>query len=250
MVKGQDLQPSGSPIGLGALNLTFRGDMWISKVPYDRLRLTGVINTVRGTYNFQGRRFEILRDGTVRFDGLDELNPSLDITTQRVIQAVTANVNIKGTFRKPEIVMTSIPPLERSRHPRAHCLQSAAQSAGRGLASVGRATGTGIGDRCGRGGSCHSPLPGLSTSTRSRSSTLPDDAGAAELTVGQQVGPNLYVKVQQGIGDQSQTNLILIRADAVAGGCGRMCCKGRARSSSCFQRLQGSGADLLFFFSY
>jgi hypothetical protein len=33
VVKGQDLQPSGSPIGLGALNLTFRGDMWISKVP-------------------------------------------------------------------------------------------------------------------------------------------------------------------------------------------------------------------------
>jgi autotransporter translocation and assembly factor TamB len=81
-------------------------------------------------------------------------------------------------------------------------------------------------------------------------STVPEDAGAAELTVGQQVGPNLYVKVQQGIGDQSQTNLILeyeltrwlrLRTNVL---------QGSSTQQQLFQRLQGSGADLLFFFSY
>ncbi len=249
VVKGQDLQPSGSPIGLGALNLTFRGDMWISKVPYDRMRLTGVINTVRGTYNFQGRRFEILRDGTVRFDGLDELNPSLDITTQRVIQAVTANVNIKGTFRKPEIVMTSIPPLEEADILALIVFNQPLNQLGEGSqASVAQraqalATGAAVGQLS------QSIARALNIDTF-EISTLPDDAGAAELTVGQQVGPNLYVKVQQGIGDQSQTNLILeyeltrwlrLRTNVL---------QGSSTQQQLFQRLQGSGADLLFFFSY
>jgi TamB, inner membrane protein subunit of TAM complex len=248
-VKGQDLQPSGSPIGLGALNLTFRGDMWISKVPYDRMRLTGVINTVRGTYNFQGRRFEILRDGTVRFDGLDELNPTLDITTQRVIQAVTANVNIKGTFRKPEIVMTSIPPLEEADILALIVFNQPLNQLGEGSqASVAQraqamATGAAVGQLS------QSIARALNIDTF-EISTLPDDAGAAELTVGQQVGPNLYVKVQQGIGDQSQTNLILeyeltrwlrLRTNVL---------QGSSTQQQLFQRLQGSGADLLFFFSY
>ena len=56
------------------------------------VRLVGTVNTVRGHYDFQGRRFDILRDGTVRFTGLDDLDPTLDIRTQRVIQAVTAYV--------------------------------------------------------------------------------------------------------------------------------------------------------------
>ena len=37
----------------------------------------------------------------------------------------------------------------------------------------------------------------------------PDTGSTAELTVGQQLGQNLYVKVQQGIGDNSQTNFVL-----------------------------------------
>jgi autotransporter translocation and assembly factor TamB len=249
VVKGQDLQPSGSPIGLGALNLTFRGDMWISKVPYDRVRLTGVINTVRGTYNFQGRRFEILRDGTVRFDGLDELNPTLDITTQRVIQAVTANVNIKGTFRKPEIVMTSIPPLEEADILALIVFNQPLNQLGEGSqASVAQraqalATGAAVGQ-------LSQSIARVLNIDTFEISTLPDDAGAAELTVGQQVGPNLYVKVQQGIGDQSQTNLILeyeltrwlrLRTNVL---------QGSSTQQQLFQRVQGSGADLLFFFSY
>ena len=37
----------------------------------------------------------------------------------------------------------------------------------------------------------------------------PENGGGPEVTIGQQVGQNLYVKVEQGIGDASQTNFIL-----------------------------------------
>ena len=78
--------------------------------------LVGVVNTVRGTYDFQGRRFEILRDGTVRFDGepVNEMDPLLDIRTRRIISGVEARVNVRGTLKQPEIVLSSTPPLEQA----------------------------------------------------------------------------------------------------------------------------------------
>ena len=97
VVKANDLRAPGAPIGLGALNVTLGGDLWISKTPWDQVRLVGTVNTVRGNYDFQGRRFDILRDGTVRFEGTDDLDPALDVRTQRIIQAVTANGELRGT---------------------------------------------------------------------------------------------------------------------------------------------------------
>jgi translocation and assembly module TamB len=78
----------------------------------------------------------------------------------------------------------------------------------------------------------------------------PENGGSPELTVGEQIGQNLFVKIQQGIGDQSQTNFILeyeltkwlrFRTNVL---------QGSSTSAQLFQRVQGSGADLLFFFSY
>jgi translocation and assembly module TamB len=80
--------------------------------------------------------------------------------------------------------------------------------------------------------------------------TASDSGAGAQLTIGQQLGQNLYVKVEQGVGDQSQTNVILeyeltkwlrLRTNVLQGSSTQM---------NLFQRQQGSGADLLFFFSY
>ena len=58
------------------------------------------------------------------------------------------------------------------------------------------------------------------------------------------------MKVEQGIGDQSQTNFILeyeltrwlrLRTNVL---------QGASTQQQLFQRAQGSGVDLLFFFSY
>jgi translocation and assembly module TamB len=249
VVRGSDLQAGDSPVGLGSLNLTLGGDLWASKSPYDQLRLTGTVNTVRGTYQFQGRRFDILRDGTVRFDGLDEIDPALDIKTQRVIQAVTATVNIRGRLSKPEMMLSSTPPLEEADILALIVFNQPINQLGEGqqisLAQRAQALATGV------------VASQLATSIGNalgvdlfEISTAPDSGAAAEITVGQQVGQNLYVKLQQGVGDQSQTNFILeyelarwlrLRTNVL---------QGSSTQQLLFQRAQGSGADLIFFFTY
>ncbi len=83
MIKANDLRSPGTPIGLGSLNVTLGGDLTVHKAPWDQPRLYGDVTTIRGNYDFQGRRFEILRDGRVRFEGTDGINPALDLRTQR-----------------------------------------------------------------------------------------------------------------------------------------------------------------------
>jgi TamB, inner membrane protein subunit of TAM complex len=249
VVKGQNLQPSGSLIGLGSVNLTLGGDLWADKAPYDLLRLTGTVNTVRGTYDFQGRRFEILRDGTVRFEGLDELDPALDIKTQRVIQAVTANVNIRGRLSKPEIVLSSTPPLEEADIMALIVFNQPMNQLGEGqqisLAQRAQALATGA-----LVGQLSRSIGTLLNVDLFEISAAPDNGATAQVTVGQQLGQNLYVKLQQGVGDQNQTNFILeyeltkwlrLRSNIV---------QGSSTQQQLFQRVQGTGADLLFFFSY
>ena len=116
VVRASELRTPGSPISLGAMNITLGGDMRATKEPRQQIALVGAVNTVRGNYDFQGRRFEILRDGTIRFDNapLNEMDPLLDIRTRRMIQGVEARVNVRGTLKQPEIVLTSTPPLEQA----------------------------------------------------------------------------------------------------------------------------------------
>jgi hypothetical protein len=70
------------------------------------------------------------------------------------------------------------------------------------------------------------------------------------LTIGQQVGQHLYLKVEQGVGSQSQTNFILeyeltnwlrLQTNVL---------QGSNTQQMLFQRAHGTGIDLLFFFSY
>ena len=77
-----------------------------------------------------------------------------------------------------------------------------------------------------------------------------EGGGGAQLTIGEQVGPNLYVKVQQGVGDQSQTNFILEYQLANWLRLQTNFLQGASVQQQLFQRVQDSGADLLFFFSY
>jgi len=70
------------------------------------------------------------------------------------------------------------------------------------------------------------------------------------VTIGQQVGQNLYIRVQQGVGDQAMTNFILeydltewlrLQTNVI---------NGSNVQQSLFRRAQSTGADLIFFFSY
>ena len=249
VVKADDLKAPGAPIGLGALLITLGGDLYVSKVPYDQIRITGAVNTVRGHYDFQGRRFDILRDGTVHFDGLDDLDPALDIRTQRVIQAVTANVNVRGTLKQPEIVLSSTPPLEQADILSLIVFNQPLNSVGEGqqISLIQRAQAMATGAVASQFAKSIGNALNLD---EFEINMAPEQGGGPQLTVGQQVGENLYVKVEQGIGEIGQTNFILeyeltkwlrLRTNVL---------QGSSTQASLFQRQQGSGADLLFFFSY
>ena len=249
VVKADDLKAPGAPIGLGALLVTLGGDLYVSKAPWDQIRLTGAVNTVRGHYDFQGRRFDILRDGTVRFDGLDDLDPTLDIRTERVIQAVTANVNVRGTLKQPEIVLSSTPPLEQADILSLIVFNQPLNSVGEGqqISLMQRAQAMATGAVASQFAKSIGNALNLD---EFEINMAPEQGGGPQVTVGQQLGENLYVKVQQSIGEIGQTNFILeyeltkwlrLRTNVL---------QGSSTQASLFQRQQGSGADLLFFFSY
>ena len=143
VIKSSDLRTGSAPIGLGAVNLTLGGDLRATKARNQSVRLTGSVNTVRGTYQFQSRQFTILRDGSVRFDAdpIDRLNPELDIRTQRIIQGVQANADIRGTLQRPADSADQRAPTRTRRHPRADRLQPAGQPARRRAAVVAQRAG-------------------------------------------------------------------------------------------------------------
>ena len=249
VIKAADFTTPGAPIGLGAMNLTVGGDLRATKEPGGKPQLVGSINIVRGFYEFQGRRFDILRDSSLRFDGVDPLQPTLDIRAQRVIQAVTANVNVRGTLDKPEIVLTSTPPLEQADILSLIVFNQPINELGEGqqvsLAQRAQALATGA-----IAGELSKSIEHTLKLSEFEINTAPESGGAAQVTLGQQVGQNLYVKLQQGIGDQSQTNFIIEYELAKWLRLQTNVLQGSSTQQQLFQRMQGSGVNALFFFSY
>ena len=117
VLRGQELRPAG-PTGaaLGAMNVTVGGDVRLLKKPAEPIVVLGTVQTVRGTYEFQGRRFDLVRGGQIRFIGETEINPLIDITATRLIPntGVEARVHVTGSLKVPELELTSNPPLEES----------------------------------------------------------------------------------------------------------------------------------------
>jgi autotransporter translocation and assembly factor TamB len=110
---GNDVQvTAGTPIGLGSFNIRAIGDLYLYKDPAQQLYVTGSLDSVTGTYAFQGRRFDIDPTSSINFHG--DLNPDLYVTVGRVISGVDARVTISGPLSAPELRLSSTPPLEPS----------------------------------------------------------------------------------------------------------------------------------------
>jgi TamB, inner membrane protein subunit of TAM complex len=114
VLRGRDMHASFSRIGLGDMNITVGGDLRIRKAPAGLPDVIGTVTVVRGFYDFQGRRFEVLRDSQIRFQGSRPIDPALQVDAQRVISGVTAIVNIRGTARQPQVRLSSTPPLDEA----------------------------------------------------------------------------------------------------------------------------------------
>ncbi len=251
VVKADDLQVGDSPVGLGKVNLTLGGDLNVAAAPGKPITLVGQVNTVRGFYDYQGRRFTILRDGKVQFQGdtITNLDPALDVTGERMIQAVTVHVNVRGRLRQPKIELTSTPPQEQ-----ADIL--ALIIVNPPLNELGEGQQLSLAQRAGSiaAGAVTNQLTGSIANSLNLDqfeiNLAPDSGSTAELTVGQQLGQNLYVKVQQGIGDNSQTNFVLeyeftkwlrLQTNVI---------QGAESQQQLFQRVKSTGADLVFTFQF
>jgi translocation and assembly module TamB len=166
-----------------------------------------------------------------------------------VIQAVTARVNIRGTLRKPEIVLSSIPPLEDADILALIVFNQQLNQLGEGqqISLAQRAQALAAGAVASRIATSVGNRLGLD---QFEITTAPPSGAAAEVTVGQQVGRNLYVKLEQAVGGETQTNLILeyelekwlrLRTNVL---------EGTSSQQQLFQHTQDSGADLIIFFSF
>lgn len=251
VVKARDLKTNQSAFGAGALNVTVGGDIKVLKDAGQQIRLLGVVNTVRGTYDFQGRRFEILRDGRIRFEGNTEINPDLDITAQRIISGVEARVHIGGSMIQPELQLSSRPPLEEADILSLIVFGAPVNSLGEGqqvsLASRAGALATGF------------VASSLAESINSaleldvfEIQTTSDESGATgSVTLGEQLGHGLFVKFRQGFGAQPTSEFILeyeltdfLRLQ------GAIAENGGAAQRQMMRRVERGGLDLIFFFSY
>jgi autotransporter translocation and assembly factor TamB len=251
VVKASDLGGADRLVGLGSINLTLGGDLNVAKKPGEPLALVGNVNTVRGFYDFQGRRFTIERDGIVQFEGepVDRLNPRLSVSAERVISAVTARVTIGGRFRRPELTLSSTPPLDPSdilalivfNQPLNELGANAQQSVTRRAGELAAGVVT---------GQLTNSIASSLKLDQFEINLAPNGGSAADLTIGQQVSGNLYVRVQQGLGQRSQTNVILEYEFAKWLRLQTNVQEGANAQQQLFQRVQSTGADLVFTFSF
>jgi translocation and assembly module TamB len=73
-------------------------------------RITGEAQLLRGTYDFAGRRFDLVR-GNIRFAGETPVNPQLDIAAEARVRSLAAQIRVTGRSQRPEIGFTSTPAL-------------------------------------------------------------------------------------------------------------------------------------------
>jgi autotransporter translocation and assembly factor TamB len=250
VLRGNDLRPANAPIDIGDMNVTVGGAVQIRKAPDGRPRITGEVNTIRGSYTFQGRRFDIMRDGRIRFAGTDEIDPVFDLRASRVITGVETIVRVQGTMAQPELTFSSRPPLEQ-----ADILSLIVFNMP--INELGEGQQISLAERAGAlaGGYLTSGL------TRSIANALEldefeiqtqsDAGGGPSFSVGEQVGERLFFRIRQGFGAAEATEFILeyqiadfLRLQGavaeISGGTQR-----RA-----FRRVERGGLDLIFFFSY
>jgi autotransporter translocation and assembly factor TamB len=112
VLRGDDIRIGGRGVGLGDMNVTLGGDLTVTQTAGGEPGVFGEVQTVRGYYEFQGRRFDVERGGAIGFEGPDPSNPTLDLTAHRDIAGVRATVGIQGTAEQPRLVLSSTPPLE------------------------------------------------------------------------------------------------------------------------------------------
>lgn len=256
VVRGNDLRPGGPTAAqIGSVNATVGVDVQVQKRENGPITLRGTANTVRGFYEFQGRRFTIQRDGTLQFNGLPQINPDVDIIAERLIPnvGVTARIHITGAARAPQIALSSTPPLDEADVLSLIVFNQSVNELGTGERAALAETAGGI-------------ASGFIASSLGRSigkaldidlfeiTTSDDVTGetAGGLTLGKQISDKAFVRFRQQFGQRSFTEFMLeyqlakfLRAET------RFAPETSGVANRLTQRrVERAGIDLIFFFSY
>jgi autotransporter translocation and assembly factor TamB len=248
VITGSELTGS-SAMGIGALNLTLGGTVRVQKAPDGPVIIAGTMNTARGSYAFQGRRFTIQQGGQIQFRGQSPIDPTLNIGATLNIAGVQTRVNVEGSMRTPRLALSSSPPLDEAdilslivfnqpinqlgEQQQASLVSRASLLAAGALASsvaqsIGRALNLDIFEI--------EPSPAT--------------GATAAVTVGQQIGARLFVKVSQSIGRESATQFTI---DYFLTSFMRLqseITQGALNTQTLLARTDRSSVELVFFFSY
>lgn len=255
VLRGRNLRTSATSLGLGNINVTVGGDFRIRRDPGTPVALVGTVNTVRGNYDYRGRRFDILRDGRIQFQGAQPIDPAIDITAQRVIQpsGVEARIRLTGTVREPQMSLSSTPALDESDILALIVFNRDLNSLGsneRGaIASIAGSTAAGLvvapfTQSIGRA---------LDLDQFEVSATSEGSETGGLVTIGDQISSRMFVQFRQQFGTQEVSEFITeynlssflrLQASLAEGeGVG-------AANRSLTRRIERAGVDLLFYFSY
>jgi hypothetical protein len=257
VLRGSDLRPGGATAAqIGSVNATVGADLRVRKEVDGPVTLLGKANTVRGFYEFQGRRFTIQRDGQVQFAGLPDINPTIDVTADRLIPnvGVTARVHVTGTVRAPQISLSSDPAgldeadilslivFNRSVNELGTGERAALSETAGGIASgfVASSLGRSIGK------ALDVDLFEITTTDPVTGET------AGGVTLGKQISDKAFVRFRQQFGQRSFTEFML---EYQLARFLRLETRGAPETSGVANRLtqrrvERGGIDLIFFFSY
>jgi translocation and assembly module TamB len=251
VIKGTDINPSGtSPVSIGSVNVTLGGDLHATKQAGGTLSLLGTVNTVRGTYDFQGRRFDIQRDGRVQFTGGASIDPRLDIVATRIISGVQARVHVRGSARRPQLALSSQPPLDEADILSLIVFNQPANELGEGqqasLASRAGALASGfIASSLAQSIGSALELDVFEVQAQS------DNGGGPSVTLGEQVGERLFFKFRQAFGAASVSELVLEYQLAPYLRFQTSVAEGAAATErTLMQRVEQAGVDLIFYYTY
>jgi translocation and assembly module TamB len=112
VLRGRDLRVNNANFGIGDMNILVGGAFDLTKMPDGPVNVRGTAKVVRGSYTFQGRRFEVEPDSTVQFRGGPVSDPTINVAATREVSGITARVRLYGTTRNPEMALSSQPPLD------------------------------------------------------------------------------------------------------------------------------------------
>lgn len=250
-VRGADIGAGRSLIGFGDVNTTWGGQVKVQKLPFEPVALLGEVRALRGTYDFQGRQFEILRGSGIRFQGLSPVDPSLDVTASRAISGVETRVHVQGTLRQPELRLSSSPALEEADILSLIVFNQPANQLGSGQQAS-------LAERAGLVASGFVASRLAQSIGRAldldvfeiQAHADPASGRGATIVVGERVGERLYLRLRQAIGEANVSQFILEYQLADYARVETSLTQGQTVARSLLQRLERGGLDLVFFFSY